>query len=223
MTEPLSAGSAGVPPTRWELADHSGYGVHFARLLVDGEDIDGEARLADVLAPRGATVLDAGSGMGRVADGLVRRGHQVTAVEKDQALIAQSRKTFPEVTVVESDILGLTPGLLEGQGRPSSYDLVVVVGNVMVLLAEGTERRALETLAALLAPDGRMLVGFRMVGGPQNAHTYPAAAFVADLEAAGLSVQHRFDSYSLSPTDDEDYAVWVLSARTLPGARAPRA
>ncbi len=208
MTALPPAGPAGVPPTRWELADHSGYGLRFAKLLTDGEDIDGEARLADVLTPRGATILDAGSGMG--AAGLVRRGHQVTAVEKDRGLIAQSRQTFPEVTVVESDILGLTPALLEAAGRPSSYDLVVVVGNVMVLLAEGTERRALKTLAALLAPDGRMLVGFRMVDGPQNAHTYPATEFVADLEAAGLTVQHRFDAYDLQPTDDQDYAVWVL-------------
>lgn len=198
------------PPTRWELADHSGYGRRFAQLHDDGVDVDGEARLADVLVPRGANVLDAGSGMGRVADGLVRRGHHVTAVEKDPGLVAQSRRTFPDVTVLESDILGLTPEWLEAQGRPSSYDLVVVVGNVMVLLAENTERRTLQTLAALLAPGGRILVGFRMVDGPQNAHVYPAADFVADLEAAGLVVQHRFDSYQLSPTDDQDYAVWVL-------------
>ncbi|MEP6816424.1 MAG: methyltransferase domain-containing protein [Marmoricola sp.] len=201
-----------LPPTRWEQADHSGYGLRFAKLVSDGEDIDGEARLADVLAPRGATMLDAGSGMGRVAAGLVRRGHQVTGVEKDPALVAQSHQTFPDVSVVESDILGLTPALLESRGRPSSYDLVVMVGNVMVLLAEGTERRALETLAALLAPGGRILVGFRMVGGPQNARVYPAAEFVRDVGAAGLTVQHRFGGYDLG-TSDDDYAVWVL-ART---------
>ncbi|MGI9156947.1 MAG: class I SAM-dependent methyltransferase [Marmoricola sp.] len=204
--------SAELPPTRWELADHTGYGRRFAQLVADGKDIDGEARLADVLAPRGARILDAGSGMGRVAAGLARRGHDVTAVEKDPALVAQSRETFPDVRVVQSDILGLTPALLEAAGRPSSYDVVVVVGNVMVLLAEGTERRALETLGALLAPNGRILVGFHMVGGPQNAHIYPAEEFVADVEAAGLTVQHTLGGYDLNPTDD-DYAVWVL-ART---------
>ena len=206
------------PVTRWEQADHSGYARHFAQLVADGTDVDGEARLADVLAPRGATVLDAGSGMGRVADGLVRRGHRVTAVEKDPGLVAQSRSTFPGVDVVESDLLGLTPALLEAEGRPSSYDLVVVVGNVMVLLADGTERQVLETLGRLLKPAGRMLVGFRMVGGPQNANTYPADAFVADVEAAGLVVDARFDSYELRTGVDADYGVWVLSARTRPAA-----
>jgi SAM-dependent methyltransferase len=206
------------PVTRWEQADHSGYGRRFAQLLAEGADVDGEARLADVLVPRGATVLDAGSGMGRVADGLVRRGHRVTAIEKDSGLVAQSRSTFPAVAVVESDLLGLTPALLAAEGRPTSYDLVVVVGNVMVLLADGTQRQVLETLGRLLKPAGRMLVGFRMVGGPQNASTYPADAFAADAEAAGLVVDARFDSYELRTGVDADYGVWVLSARTRPAA-----
>jgi SAM-dependent methyltransferase len=206
------------PVTRWEQADHSGYGKRFAQLVADGADLDGEARLADVLVPRGATVLDAGSGMGRVADGLVRRGHRVTAVEKDPGLVAQSRSTFPGVAVVESDLLGLTAALLAAEGHPTSYDLVVVVGNVMVLLADGTERQVLETLGRLLKPAGRMLVGFRMVDGPQNARTYPADAFVADAEAGGLVVDARFDSYELRTGVDADYGVWVLSARTRPAA-----
>ena len=43
-----------LPPTRWELAgeDNRGYGEHFAQRVADGTDIDGEARLADALAPR---------------------------------------------------------------------------------------------------------------------------------------------------------------------------
>lgn len=197
------------PATRWETADHSGYGRRFAQLVADGEDVDGEARLADVLAPRHARVLDAGSGMGRVADGLVRRGHDVTGVEKDAALVAQSRSTYPGLAVVDSDLLGLTPELLAERGRPTSYDLVVVVGNVMVLLAPDTERAVLARLADVLAPEGRMLLGFRMVGGPGNAHTYPADDFVGDIAAVGLVVEHRFSGYDLTDTDP-DYAVWVL-------------
>ena len=106
------------PVTRWEQADHSGYGQLFAQLVADGTDVDGEARLADVLVPRRATVLDAGSGMGRVADGLVRRGHEVTAVEKDLGLVAQSRSTFPDVAVAQSDLLGLTPAFSGGPRAP---------------------------------------------------------------------------------------------------------
>ena len=58
--------------TRWELAgdDNRGYGRHFADLVAQGADVAGEARLADALVPRGARVIDIGSGMGRIAAAL---------------------------------------------------------------------------------------------------------------------------------------------------------
>ena len=64
----------GLPPTRWELAgpDTRGYGECFGRMVAGGEDVDGEARFVDVLAPRGARILDVGSGMGRVSEALRR-------------------------------------------------------------------------------------------------------------------------------------------------------
>ena len=48
------------PPTRWELAGEGnrGYGAKFARLVEDGSDVEGEARLADVLVARNARILD---------------------------------------------------------------------------------------------------------------------------------------------------------------------
>jgi SAM-dependent methyltransferase len=201
-----------IPPNRWELnisGTDSRYAECFESLIERGEDIDGEARLADVLAPRGARVLDAGSGMGRVAAALAARGHDVTAVEKDPDLVARSRHRFPEVPVVESDILGLTPGLLEAHGRPTSYDVVVVVGNVMVYLAEDTEVRALRTLADLLAPGGRILVGFHPQEGPPHSRDYPVEDFRRHAAGAGLVVEHLFGTYQLGPPAD-DYAVAVL-------------
>ena len=115
MTEP-------IPPTRWELERRPPRGratpKRFEDLIERGEDIDGEARLVDVLAPRGARILDAGSGMGRVAAALVARGHDVTAVEKDPGLVAHSRRRYPDVAVVESDILGLSPACSSGTAGP---------------------------------------------------------------------------------------------------------
>jgi SAM-dependent methyltransferase len=205
MTQP-------IPPNRWERSvnsQDSRYAQCFDELIEQGRDIDGEARLVDVLAPRGARILDAGSGMGRVAGALARRGHDVTAVEKDPDLVRRSRARFPEVPVVESDILGLSPSMLEAAGRPTSYDVVVLVGNVMVYLAEDTEVRALRTLGDLLAPGGRMLVGFHPVKGPQGSRDYPPEAFLANVTGAGLAVQQLFGTYDLAPPAD-DYVVAVL-------------
>jgi len=195
-----------LPPTRWELVGEGnrGYGQHFAESLAGGVDIEGEARLADALVPREARILDIGSGMGRVAAALQSRGHRVVATEPDAALRAQSRATYPDLGVLPHEALALDPDEL------GTFDLVVVVGNVMVYLGEDTERRVLERVRDLLAPTGRVLVGFHLTALKAGSRTYPADEFVADATASGLRVVHRFGSYELhEPVDD--YAVWVLA------------
>ncbi len=196
-----------LPPTRWELAGPPtrGYGDCFGRLVEEGQDVDGEARFVDALAPRMARILDVGSGMGRVADALRRRGHQVVATEPDPALREQSRRTYPELEVLPHQALALEPARLGG------FDVIVVVGNVMVYLGESTERAVLTRLGELLAPGGRIVVGFHLDGNRSGSRVYPAEEFVTDVAASGLTVQHRFGTYELHPPDDE-YAVWVLTA-----------
>jgi len=203
VTEPL-------PLTRWDTGDNSGFAVHFTELIESGADIEGEARFADALLPRGARVLDAGAGFGRVGGALQARGHRVVAAEKDPDLVSMAAEHHPELPVLRTDILALTPEALDAAGHPSEFDLVVLVGNVIVLLAPDTERRALATLAALLADGGRLLVGFHPQRTHGNARDYPIADFVADVAAVGLQVQHRFGSYDLAPASDE-YCVAVLT------------
>jgi len=203
----MSAPKPDRPPTRWELAGEAtqGYGEHFARLVSDGDDVDGEARLADALVRRGARILDVGSGMGRVAEALRRRGHDVVATDPDPALRAQSLATYPDLAVLPHAALDLDPGSQDG------FDLVVVAGNVMIYVGEGTERAVLDRLRELLAPGGRLLVGFHLSAVMTGSRTYPPAEFVMDAAAAGLVVDQRFGSYELHPPAD-DYAVWILSA-----------
>jgi SAM-dependent methyltransferase len=200
-----------LPPTRWETSENSGFAAHFTELIATGSDVEGEARLADAMLPRGATVLDAGAGFGRIGAALMARGHRVVAAEKDPALVAMAAEHYPDLPMVRTDILALDADLLAAAGHPTAYDLVVLVGNVIVLLAPDTERRALSTLAALLTEHGRILVGFHMKDAPtSSARAYPFEDFVADVEAVGLRVQHRFGDYELAPPSD-DYCVAVLS------------
>ncbi|HWJ11764.1 MAG TPA: class I SAM-dependent methyltransferase [Nocardioides sp.] len=216
MTEP---GSHELPPTRWALggARNVGYGERFAELMAQGEDVFGEARLADAMLARGSRVLDAGAGMGRVGAHLHDAGHRVVAAEPDSALVDQARRTWPGLAVLPLEILALTPDALAEAGAPTSFDLVVCVGNVLTFLAEDTEVAVLERLGSLLAPGGRILAGFHLSGGPASARTYPPDEFVADVASAGLRVDHRFGGYDLRRVDDE-YAVWVLSPEpSVPG------
>lgn len=195
-----------LPPTRWERAGagNTGYGETFAQRVAAGEDVDGEARLADALAPRHARILDVGSGMGRVSAALQARGHRVVATEPDPALRAQSEATYASLDVLPHQALALDPS------EVGAFDLVVVVGNVMIYLGEGTERAVLERIRDLLAADGRALIGFHLTAVKNGSRTYPADEFVADAVASGLRVVHRFGSYELHEPAD-DYAVWVLA------------
>ena len=197
---------AELPPTRWEQSGPGrvSYGEFFGRQVEQGVDVDGEARLADALSARGSRILDVGSGMGRVSEALRRRGHTVVATEPDPMLRGQSRRTYPELEVLPHQAL-------EIPDEVGTFDLVVVVGNVMVYLGEGTERAVLSRLASLLAPGGRILAGFELVPTKTGARAYPVEEFVGDVEAAGLRVTQRFGTYELHEPDD-DYAVWVLSA-----------
>lgn len=193
------------PPTRWQLAGerNRGYGETFAERVAEGADVDGEARLADALAPRGARILDIGSGMGRVSAALAARGHEVVATEPDPALRAQSRATYADLDVLPHEALDLDPV------EVGEFDLVLVVGNVMIYVGEDTERDVLGRVRDLLAPAGRVLVGFHLTAVKAGSRTYPPEEFAADATAAGLRVVHRFGSYELHPPVD-DYAVWVL-------------
>lgn len=208
---------SGIPPTRWALAAPGthGYGPRFAELVAQGEDVDGEARLADALSRRGARILDAGAGMGRVTAALRTRGHDVTGIEPDRSLVAQAEETYPGIGLLPLDILEATPEVLEAHGRPTAYDLVVAVGNVFILLAEDTERRALATLRDLLAPGGRMLIGFHLSAGPAGSRVYPPEEFRRDAHAAGLTVDMQAGSYELHPPNRE-YAVWILGVAGSP-------
>ena len=196
--------------TRWELAEGSHlYGPHFADLVARGADVDGEARFVDAVGARGSKILDAGSGMGRVGSALQARGHTVVGVDLDPDEIERSRQIFPDLPVVQARLDRLEVADLGEHG--ADFDLIVSVGNVMVFLAEDTEREVLTRLHALARPGGRLVVGFAVRNGPPSARNYPAEEFAADAEASGWTLEHRFATFELDPwTEESEFVVAVL-------------
>ena len=101
-------------------------------------------------------------------------------------LVERSLRLFPHVPVVRADILGLSAEVLEAAGRPTAYDVVVVVGNVMVYLADGTEARALGVLAGGVVAGG--VATLRPTASPGRAPLAVAAPGGRLFAASGASV-----------------------------------
>ncbi|MFN0092291.1 MAG: class I SAM-dependent methyltransferase [Acidimicrobiales bacterium] len=198
-------------PSRWvEITtrdpNHSRWYIErFRSMAAAGDDLAGEARFVDALAPRGARILDAGCGPGRVGAELARRGHTVVGVDVDPELIAAAREDHPGPTWLVGDLAELD---LAARGEPTPFDAVVCAGNVMPFLAESTRWEVLARLGAHLADEGRIAVGFGAGRG------YDFADYRADADAAGLRIDLELASWDLRPLrPDSDFLVTVLSRR----------
>jgi 2-polyprenyl-3-methyl-5-hydroxy-6-metoxy-1,4-benzoquinol methylase len=189
--------------------EHSQWYIErFRRMAADGADLAGEARLVDAMVPRGARVLDAGCGPGRVGAELAARGHQVVGVDVDPQLIEAAHADHPGPVWLVSDLTELD---LAAAGQPEPFDAVVCAGNVMPYLAPGTGQRVLERLRAHLRDDGFAVVGFGLDRG------YSLASFDEDAAGAGLTLEHRFATWDLRPwTPGAGFAVSVLRVPPTP-------
>ena len=183
-----------------EKPGHSKWYIErFRSMARDGADLAGEARLADAMLPRGARILDAGCGTGRVGGALAAAGHRVVGVDLDPELIAAAEEDHPGPAWLVGDLTVLD--LPE-----KDFDLVVSAGNVMTFVAPDTRIEILRRLRAHLGDGGRVVVGF---GAGRE---YPFSDFLADAATAGLRPDLLLGTWDMRPfTDESDFLVAVLS------------
>jgi SAM-dependent methyltransferase len=200
----------GVSDNGWlrmieENPGHSAWYIErFKSMAAEGRDLDGEARFVDAMAGRGARILDAGCGPGRVGGRLAALGHTVVGVDIDSELIAAAEADHPGSTWLARDLSVLD---LPANGIAEPFDVILSAGNVMTFLAPATRRDVLARLRAHLAPDGRLAIGF---GGGRG---YEFDEFFADAAAAGLAEQLRLSTWDLRPFDaSSTFLVAVLAA-----------
>lgn len=179
------------------------FAQRFRDMRAAGQDIVGEARFADAMAPRAARILDAGCGSGRIGGPLAERGHTVIGVDVDPVLIDIAREDYPGVTWVVGDLAELD---LASLGVDEPFDLIVAAGNVLPFLAPSTRREVLRRLRAVLTPGGRAAIGFGAGRG------YPFAEFFADAAASGWAVPTAFRGWNMLPFEpDSEFLVAILA------------
>jgi SAM-dependent methyltransferase len=173
------------------------YIERFRAMARAGDDLAGEARLVDALAPRNARILDAGCGPGRTGGYLAGAGHRVVGVDVDPALIAAAEHDHPGPRWLVGDLAELD--------LPERFDVIVSAGNVMAFLAPSTRVRVLSRLRSHATDGGRAVIGFGAGRG------YEFAEFLADAAAAGWIPDLLLSTWDMRPfTEDSEFLVAVL-------------
>ena len=103
--------------------------------------------------PAGATVLDLGCGVGRLANVLATRGHSVTGVDESEAML---RHVAPAVTTVQARI--------EHLRLEKRFDAVVLASHFVNAADSEMRRAVLGTAATHVAPAGRIYIEHYALG-----------------------------------------------------------
>ncbi|MFY0406946.1 class I SAM-dependent methyltransferase [Solicola sp. PLA-1-18] len=194
--------------TRWDdvgvRVDAGEYASRFAEAEASGQDVHGEAALCHALLGSPGRVLDAGCGHGRVAIRLASLGHDVVGVDAAPDMVALARTLSSAVRWVDGDLASLSD---LGLGGP--FDLVVAAGNVVPLLAAGTEAQAVRQMASVLRPGGLLLAGFGLDPDhlPLDEAPFGLDAYARWCADAGLVPAERWAGWAREPWDGGGYAV----------------
>lgn len=178
------------------------YIERFRAMTRAGDDLAGEARFVDAMAPRGAHILDAGCGPGRLGGYLATAGHRVVGVDVDPALIEAAEQDYPGPRWLVGDLAELD---LPSRGIAEPFDVIVSAGNVMAFLAPSTRIQVLSRLRAHVADDGRAAIGF---GAGRD---YEFDVFLNDAVDAGFAPDLLLSTWDMRPLrDDSDFLVALL-------------
>lgn len=214
MTTPSSPPGPGPSHRRTRWAEIAGadsgraYADRFAALAAEGKDTHGEATFCATLLEPGARVLDAGCGTGRVAVRLSELGFDCVGVDVDGSMLAVARESAPSLSWVQADLATLT--LEDVGGQP--FDLVVLAGNVVPLLAPGTLAATVRATTGLLRPSARVVAGFGLAESqlPQGCPVTPLADYDTACATNGLVLEQRFSTWDGAEFDEScGYAVSV--------------
>ncbi len=174
------------------------YEARFTQLAAEGQNIHGEVDALDRLRTEhgwtAPTVLDAGCGTGRIALELASRGWSVSAVDSDPDMIS--------LAMTKSTDIGWDQGDLATIDLGQRFNLVLMAGNILLFVHEGTEAAILTNMANHLDSDGFLVAGFSL-------REFTLTRYEQWCHQAGLKVVKQWSNWSGDPYQDGDYIVSI--------------
>lgn len=185
------------------------YAERFRRLAAEGADVHGEASFVTGLVAPPARVLDAGCGTGRVGVRLAEAGYDVVGCDVDGAMVEVARTEHPALDWQVADLATLDLG--------ERFDVVLLAGNVIPLLEDGTLEATCHRLAAHVKPGGLVACGFGIDADhlPVGCPVTSLDSFTAAASAAGLEERARFGTWGGEPWVVADGYVIVVLGLTV--------
>lgn len=152
---------------------------------------------ANPIAGGGLRAVTVGCGVGDDAEALAARGYRVTAFDISPTAIEMCRKRYPDsrVEYLVADLFQYPPAWVRG------FDLVFECNTIQIMPGE-YRLRALDAIAALVAPGGTALVSCRSRQAGEKLDEFPLPLDRAEMEGfirAGL-VEDSFLEYD----DDQE-------------------
>lgn len=139
------------------------YDAPYEARAAAGMDVHGEANLVEKLLRSELNrdsrkppyrVLDAGCGTGRTAIELARRGIEIVGVDLDEVMLTQARHKAPHLDWRLGDLSTIDLG--------TSFDAVVMAGNVMIFLTPATEASTIANMGRHLDSGGLLIAAFEL-------------------------------------------------------------
>jgi len=189
--------------------DYDAYAAKMRGLVESGRDMEADARFVDTLVPRGAIILDVGCGIGSAVAALRERGHEAFGIDPTPAVLEVATECHDPGWFRSAAAADLSRRELGLEDLPTSYDAILLSGNVPAFLTDTDLMGVFDLAAKVLVPAGQLVIGTttHARGGPA----------IQDELAVGtcLGLSHRFSDWHLGAFCDS--SPWSVSVFTKAG------
>jgi SAM-dependent methyltransferase len=140
-------------------------------------------------------------------------GHICIGVDADESMLEVARESAPTMPWFRADLAMLSPADL---GDPEPFDLVVLAGNVVPLLAPGTLLQVVRALRGLLRPGALLVAGFGLDPEhlPRDCPVTPLREYDEACAASGLELSGRWSTWDQEPFAET--SGYTVSEHALP-------